>query len=314
VALAAVVPVAALALAGVRVRRVLALLQLPPPRGGIDLLALVSLAAAVGLLGLAAAQPAVARDVHEQERTDVQVLFVVDVSGSMAASATAESPTRLDRAIADAEKLRAAIPNVEAGVATLTDRVLPNLLPVADVPTFDATLERALGIEAPPPETSAVTATSYAALTQLATGNYYTAPKRIAVVLTDGESATFSPGDVARTLSRAPGVSLITVRVWADDESIFLPSGRIDPGYRPDPQGATTLRELADATNGSTFEESQLGRAAAALRERVGSGPTQRTTAVERSALPIAPYVALVALVPLAVLALRRARRLRASA
>ena len=313
-AIAAVLPVAALALSGIRVRRVLAVLKLPPPRGGLDLLALGSLAAAVVLLGLAAAQPAIARDVHAEERTDVQVLFVVDVSGSMAASVSPESPTRLDRAIADAEKLRAAIPNVEAGVATLTDRVLPNLMPVPDVPAFDATLERALGIESPPPETSAVTATSYAALTQLVTGNYFTAPKRVAVVLTDGESATFSPPDVGRALERAPGISLITVRVWAADESIHLPGGRIDPGYRPDPQGATTLRELADATNGSTFEESQLGRAAAALRRSVGSGPTQRTTAVERSALPIAPWVALVALVPLAVLARRRARRFRAGA
>ena len=313
-AIAAVLPAAAFALSGVRLRGVLAVLKLQPPRGGLDLLALASLATAVGLLGLAAAQPALARTVQQQERTDVQVLFVVDISGSMAAAATPESPTRLDRAIVDAEKLRAAIPNVEAGVATLTDRVLPSLLPVPDLPAFDATLERSLGIEAPPPETSAVTATSYTALAQLSTGNYFTAPNRVAVVLTDGESATFSAADVARALARAPGVSLITVRVWGADESIYLRGGRIDPGYRPDPQGAATLRELADATGGSTFDESQLGRAAAALRQRVGSGPTERTTAVERSAVPIAPYVALVALVPLAVLALRRVRRFRAKA
>ena len=294
-------------------RRVLAVLRLPPPRGGVDLLAFGSLAAAVGLLGLAAAQPAIARNVRERVRTDLQVLFVVDISGSMAASASPESRTRLDRAIADAQRLRAAIPNVEAGVATLTDRVLPDLLPVADEPAFDATLERAVGIETPPPETSAVTATSYEALTQLATGNYFTAPKRIAVVLTDGESATFSASDVARTLGRAPGVALITVRVWAANEAIYLPGGRIDPGYRPDPEGAVTLQELATATGGQAFEESQLGRAAAALRRRVGSGPTHETTAVERSATPIAPYVALVALLPLAVLARLRARRFRAA-
>ena len=60
----------------------------------------------------------------------------------MAAALTPRAPTRLDRAVSAAAALRASIPNVEAGIATLTDRVLPDLLPVADRPSFDATLAR----------------------------------------------------------------------------------------------------------------------------------------------------------------------------
>ena len=57
-------------------------------------------------------------------------LFVLDVSRSMAASATSDSPTRLDRAVdAPPSGCASPIPGVSAGVATLTDRVLPDLLP-----------------------------------------------------------------------------------------------------------------------------------------------------------------------------------------
>ena len=101
-------------------------------------------AAAVALLGLAAAQPALSDEALVPTRTDVAVLFVLDTSRSMAASLTPTSPTRLARAIKAAVALRAAIPEVPAGVATFTDRVLPDMLPVPDVAGFDAVLERAV--------------------------------------------------------------------------------------------------------------------------------------------------------------------------
>jgi hypothetical protein len=309
-AAAAILPVAELVFAATRVRRVLAAVRLPPPRGGVDAVALVALAAVVLLLGLAAAQPALARNVRQRERQDVEALFVVDVSGSMAASATAGSPTRLDRAIADAEQLRASIPQVPSGVATLTDRVLPDLLPVGDDAAFDATLRRAVGIDQPPP---AVNATSFAALTDVATGNYFTpsARRRIVVLLTDGESAPYDATAVTRAYARVPGIGLISVHVWKANEAIHLAEGRIDPGYRPDPGSALTLNELATATHGSTYDEDRLGAAASALRRLAGRGPTQPTTIVQREAVPLGPYVALTALLPLALATRRRSRRFR---
>lgn len=312
-AIAALLPVAALTFAATRVRRVLTAVRLSPPRGGVDLVALVALAAVVALLGLAAAQPALARNVREQERQDVQALFVVDVSGSMAASTTAGSPTRLDRAIADAERLRSTIPQVPSGVATLTDRVLPDLLPVGDTAAFDATLERAVGIEQPPPAVSAATATSFAGLTNVATGNYFPSSvrRRIVVLLSDGESAPYDVTSVARAYARPRGIDLISVHVWKANEAIHLPEGRIDPGYRPDPESGLNLSELATATHGATFDESRLGAAASALRRLAGRGPTRATTIVQRQAVPLGPYVALASLLPLAVAARRRSRRFR---
>ncbi len=312
-AAAALLPAAAFVIAATRVRRVLGALQLPTPRGGSDIVALVSLALVVALLGLAAAQPALARNVRERERQDVQALFVVDVSGSMAASAKGGSPTRLDRAIAIAKRLRSAIPQVPSGVATLTDRVLPDLLPVGDSAAFDATLERAVGIEQPPPEIGAVTATSFAGLTNVAAGNFFSpqARRRIVVLLTDGESVPYDPSAVARAFGRSPRIGLISVHVWGAHEAIHLADGGIDPGYRPDPESGLTLSELATATNGSSYGESQVGPAAAALRRMAGQGPTRATTIIQRQAVPLGPYVALCALLPLAVAAGRRVRRFR---
>ena len=79
----------------------------------------------------------------------------------MAAAPGPRSRTRLDRATAAAERLRAAIPEVPSGIATLTDRVLPDLLPVGDAGAFDATLRRAVAIEEPPPRALSLRATTF---------------------------------------------------------------------------------------------------------------------------------------------------------
>lgn len=309
VAAAALVPAAAFGFGARRVRRVLAALRLEPPRGGLDLVALGALLSIVVLLGLAAAQPAIARSVRERERADAQVLFVIDVSGSMAASESATAPTRLTRAIRVAERLRAAIQQVPSGVASLTDRVVPDILPVGDVSGFDATLERTVGIEQPPPEVGAVIATSFASLANVATGNFFSAPRRIVVLLSDGESVPYDSLAVARAFARPPSIAFLGVHVAARGERIYASDGRVDPGYQADPHSDVTMHDLASATGGSTFEESDLGGTAAALRRSVGSGPTQATTVSERDAFPLAPYVALAALVPAFLVVRRRVQR-----
>ena len=142
------------------------------------------------LLGIAAAQPAIRAPETANVRTDAQAMFVIDTSRSMLAGSGPGEPTRLARAQRAAMRLRSALDDVPAGVGTLTDRALPNLLPVADVAAFDATVERAIGIERPPPQEVNVTATTLAPLSELATQGYYSpsARRRLLVVLTDGES------------------------------------------------------------------------------------------------------------------------------
>jgi hypothetical protein len=308
-ALAALLPLGAVVLGRGRVGRVRRRLGLDPPsRAG-----LARLAAAVGaiaLLGLAAAQPALTSESHARERTDVAALFVLDNSRSMAAAATAASPTRLDRAVAAAVRLRAAIPEVPAGVATLSDRVLPDLLPVPDVAGFDAVVQRAVAVESPPPSATAVRATTYAALSDIASGDYFgpSVTRRVIVLLTDGESDPFDPGKLARELAARQGYRLLAVRFWGQNEAVYDNNGKPEAGYHPDPTGRALLAGLAGAAGGRAFEEGDLGAAASYLRRLAGSGPTV-SRALAPGQQPLAPYVAGLAVLLLLLALVRRDRR-----
>ena len=297
-ALAALLPLAAALLGGRRVAMARRTLGLAAPARRSGLARLAAAAVGIALLGLAAAQPALTHESRDRVRSDVQALFVLDTSRSMAASATAASPTRLDRAIAAAVRLRAAIPEVASGVATLTDRVLPDLLPVADTSGFDGVVRHAVGIESPGPRSQSVRATTYAALAGIPAGNYFdpSAKRRLVVLLTDGESTPVDSGEITRTLSAARGYELVTVRVWQARESVFGSDGRPEAEYRPDPAGREILAGLAAAAGGRAFEERQLGSASAYLRRIAGHGPTVVSRGTSRDRVPLAPYLAALAL------------------
>jgi von Willebrand factor type A domain len=309
VAAAVVLPVAAIAIAARRTRAVRIALRLRAPRGGTDLLALAALVGVFVLLALAATQPALSHDTVDRVRTDAQALFVLDTSRSMAAASTRSGPTRLARAKDAAAELRASIPDVESGIATLTDRVLPDLLPVPDIASFDATLQRAVGIEEPPPQSSGVRATTYTALAGIPASGFFApaAKQRVIVLLTDGESVPFDPGEIARALART---GVVVMRFWSPDESVFGAAGRPETAYRPDPGAPAALDALAAATGGGrAFGAGQIGAAAARLRALLGRGPTSAVVARTRRETPLAPYVALAALLPLTLLVARRSFR-----
>lgn len=301
-ALAAFIPLAAWAAGQRRVGAVRRTLGLASPTVAHSWRALAA-AGALALLGLAAAQPALTHTSAVRERSGIQALFVIDTSRSMAASATARSPTRLDRAIAAAVRMRAAIPNVAAGIATLTDRVLPDLVPVPDVAGFDAVAERAVAIEAPPPSETAVRATTYAALDQIASGNYFDphASRRVVVLLTDGESNPIDAGSIAQTLSPARGYRFVAVRFWHSDEAVYGAAGKPESAYQPDPLGRVVLSGLAGGLGGRAFEESSVGAATSYLQGIAGSGPTTSSHALTVSRHPLAPYAGALALVLLAL-------------
>jgi len=297
-ALAALLPLVAILAGRARVRGVRRALGLAPPRRrsvGRPTAALLG----VALLGLAAAQPALESRAAQRVRTGVAVLFVIDTSRSMAASATPSSPTRLDRALTAAVRLRAAIGAVPAGIATLTDRVLPDLLPVPDVAGFDAVAGRGVAIEDPPPFASAVRATTYDALSEVASGNYFapSAHRRIVVLLSDGESGPFDPAQVAAKLAAARGYRFLAMRFWGAGESVYDAGGRAEPGYHPDPAGAALLAGLASALRGRSFEEGDLGGASAYLRSLAATGRTVTRPGTERTQQALTPYVAAAALV-----------------
>jgi len=296
-ALAVLLPLGAAAHGRIRTAALARTLGLdPPPRWSLGRRSGAA-AAAVALLGLAATQPALSDQALVRTRTDVAVLFVLDTSRSMAASLTPTSPTRLARAIKAAVALRAAIEEVPAGVATLTDRVLPDMLPVPDVAGFDAVLEHAVAIENPPPVAKAVRATTYAALDDIATGNYFEphVTRRVIVFLTDGESNPFDAGALGREVGVKQGYRFLAIRFWSATEAVFDANGRPEPAYHPDPTGSVLLSQLAAALGGRSFEGSQSGAAASYLLQIVGRGPTSRARRV-LGQHALAPYVAGLAL------------------
>ncbi|MDX6438779.1 MAG: von Willebrand factor type domain [Gaiellaceae bacterium] len=279
---AAVLPLAALALARTRAARAATAVGLPARRLGLGRALL--LAAACCAFGLAAAQPALRRDDRREARTDVQALFVLDVSRSMLASSGPKGATRLDRARRAARELRAAIPQVPAGLAGLTDRVLPYLFPTVDARVFASTLRDAVKIESPPPQQVARVATSFDALASLGTQGFFPSglERRVCVVLTDGESSPFA--------GAGRGCRLVVVQLWDPAERIFR-NGRAEPQYRPDDSAPALASRL-----GPVARENEPGRARELLRAAVGDGPVRALAGGGRSTVELAPYAALAGL------------------
>jgi von Willebrand factor type A domain len=289
----AVVPVAAFAIAAARVEGVRRVLRLAPParRSGLGRAAL--LAAVVLLLVLAATQPAVRTQASVRARTDAAAFVVLDTSRSMLAAPSAGAPTRLRRAKEAALALGARLPGIPLGVATFTDRVLPDLFPTADHGAFDSTVE-AVTAEAPPPREVDTVATTFDALSTLATDGFFSpdARRRAVVVFTDGESRAFDAAGLADTFA-AHGIRLAVVQVGSGSDRIRRSDGTIEGAYRPDSALAReSITRLRSATGGGTDP-------VAVVRGALGAGPT-RVIGVEPRSRSLAPFAALLALVPLA--------------
>jgi hypothetical protein len=307
VAVAALLVLAAYAAGSRRVRQVRSALGLDPPSRGREWAYLAALAAVPLLLALVAMQPAWRTSTERRVRTDAQVFVAIDTSRSMLAAAGPTSPTRLDRAKAEAIAIRAALPDVAVGVGTFTDRVLPNLLPSPSERSFASTVRQAIGIEQPPPAAASVKATTLAALADVPAGGTFapSAKRRVLIVLTDGESRSFDPGSVAAALGRTPATALVLVHVWSAREAIYGADGTPEGAYRPDPSSTAALRSLAGATGGSVVAEGRAADAAKAVRAALGTGPTVRA-GVEQRTQTLGRYIALAALLPLAVVLWRR--------
>jgi hypothetical protein len=309
IALAAVVPLVAGLLAVRHADRVRRVLRLPPRTRRSRVVPAGALALAAALLGLAAAQPILEREVTLRVRSDTEVFVVVDVSRSMLASKDVESTTRLERANAAAVELREGLAGFRVGLGSLTDRVLPHLFPSPDEETFRSTVAGTLGIERPPPrENLSINATTLEALTGLATRRFYSrgATHRLAVVVTDGESRPVNEISVAARLRRPPAVETVFVHVWDEGERVYS-QGVPEPEYRPDTTARERLDRLADATDGGVYSEGELGAAAAKSRELLGEGPSV-VEAAKRERLPLSPYLAAAAFLPLGLLLVRRSR------
>lgn len=298
---------AAFAVGERRARRARAVLRLRPrsvPSLVADVAALVVLGA---LISIAAAQPVVSSIDTSKGRADAEVVMVVDITRSMLAQSGQSGPTRLERAQALAKDLRLRIPDVKVGVASVTDRVLPHLFPSLSPHAFSTTIERAIGIERPPPDRRARTrATALGSLPDVTRLNFFTkgVRRRLAVVFTDGETIPVGLGTLRARFVSEPRTSLVFVHVWGSDERIYMANGLAER-YRADPSSRETLAQIAAAADGSVFTESQPAPALAAIRRLVGTGP-EVAQGRELSAKALSPFVVGATFVPLLFLLRRR--------
>lgn len=290
-----------------RARQVRHALSLEEPSRRSFAPAALALSLVPALLGLALAQPVLRQDTTQRVRADAQAFYVFDTSESMRASSRPDGPTRLTRAIKAALRMRLALPEIPSGVATMTDRVLPDLFPTPNEEVFTATLDQSVGIERPPPKGFTRRATTFAALDAFVGTDFFSPGirHRLVILFTDGETAPYFSGDLAEELRQPPRTSFVIVRLWRPDERIYLPSGGSDPGYRPDPSSATDVRQLAAITGGGAFDEGAIGSAISAARRALGHGPIA-AVGVGLHVVALAKWIVLATLVPLVALLWRR--------
>jgi len=305
-ALAVVVPLAALWLTQVDMRRVRNLFSLAHPHrrelaGVIAALALLPI-----LLGVAAAQPVVVHHHSLGVRSDAQAFFVFDTSLSMSARTGPDGPTRLERAKREAADVIPSLGDIPVGLATMTDRVLPDLMPTPNFALALNVLRESVGIERPPPtQLYHGRATTFQALFPIANSQLYSpgVRHRILVVFTDGEDAPFRSVvdfDLARSMTIHP----LFVHVWAPTERVYI-HGRIDPKYRSDPTSGPVLSRFAAAAHGQVFAEDDTHGLVQAIRDEAGSS-SARTTIVGYARVALAPWFVLAGVIPLGFLLYRR--------
>jgi uncharacterized protein (DUF58 family) len=250
-------------------------------------------------------QPVVRTTTTLRARTDAEVFVVLDTSRSMVAAPSPGGTTRLATAKRLALALAVRLHGIPLGVATFTDRVLPDAFPTSDSRVFDSTVEAAR-IEDPPPRDSNTVATSFDALAALATEGFFSpsAHRRVVVVLTDGESRPFDPAQLAATL-REHGIQLAVARVGGATDRVWRADGTPEANFRPDPSLAQLSVARLAAAVGAT------GDLASVVLRTVGSGPTSRI-GVEPHSMTLAPVAAfLSALILVALLGGISAKSLR---
>jgi hypothetical protein len=296
-AVLALVPLAAVYAGTRRVERVRRVLRLAAPDGEPWVRRALLAALAIVLLAMAAMQPAVETQSAVRARTDAQAFVVVDTSRSMLAAPAPSGETRLARAKKVAAALGARLPDVPLGVATFTDRVLPDLFPTSDRGAYDSVVA-ALRIESPPPQQTNTVATTFGALSALATQGFFprSVAHRAVVLVTDAESRPFDPGSLAAAL-RSHGIQLAIVRVGSGVDRVWKPDGTPEANFRPDPAGARLTVERMD----EAMHISPGSSAASVVAAALGQGPT-KVVGVGPHTRTLAPIPALLALLAIGVL------------
>lgn len=307
VCLAVALPLVALWVTSRRAARARAALGLAAERPRPAILLGGATVAVALLASLAAANPVLLQRKPLQARTDAEAYVVLDITRSMLASSSAEGATRLARARRIASRVRAAATDVPFGLASFTNRVVPHVFPTLDGAVFGSGLDASIAIEQPPPDRApGAVLTAFDALAALQTHNFFSqqASRRVAVVVTDGETNPVRPETIQALRSR-PRLDVVVIRVWDASERIHRPRLAGDRAYLPAPESTATLAGFAAATGASVFDEGDVDRAADAVRRLLGTGEAVRA-GDELSARSLAGFTFALAFVPLAYVLWRR--------
>jgi hypothetical protein len=224
----------------------------------------------------------------------------------MGASAGPRRPKRIARALAAAAQMHFALREIPSGIATMTDRVVPNIFPTGSEQVFTAALADTVGIERPPPKGLNETATTFASLDTFAGTNFFSdgVARRLVILFTDGETAPYFAGDLHEALRPAPHTSFVIVRIGRPSERIFV-NGKPDRAYRPDPIAEHATGVLASTVGGRAFSESDVGGAIKAAQLFLGTGPLVGV-GEGLHVVALARWLVLASLLPLALLLWRR--------
>ena len=302
----ALLALGAFAVGELRSRRACAVLGLKPRPFRSTFADASALAAIAALVSLAATQPVISAVDESRGRADAEVIVVMDITRSMLAQRGRSNPNRLDRARVLAKELRSQLPEFRVGIASLTDRVLPHLFPSVSGNAFTSTVDRAVGIERPPPDRRArARATALGALPDVGRLNFFSqsARRRVAVVFTDGESIAIGLGTFRARFFSAR-IALVLVHVWQPDERVYGADGTPER-YRPDPGSRVALERVASSVDGAVFAEHELPQAHQTVRRLLGQGP-MTSQGRELTAVELAPFAVGAAFVPLLFLLRRR--------
>ena len=97
--------------------------------------------------------------------------------------------------------------------------------------------------------------------------------------------------------SVSPRTRFVIVRIGNSGEKIWF-KGRVDRGYRPDPNAGRATANLASTVQGRAFAEGDVTAATQASRRALGSGPLENVGRGLR-VFALAPWLALATLLPL---------------
>jgi hypothetical protein len=308
IALAGIVALVVLVAGDQRLRRVCAVVGLRPPTFHTTVPLVVAVVALTVFLSLAAAQPVLATQQKTSGRADAEVYFVFDISRSMGARSGPKAPTRLDRAKDVAKEIRAGLGGVPAGVASLTDRLLPHLFPSPSVNDFNAVVDRALGVDRPPARLAwgDTLGTRLAAVGELPDLGYFSeqARRRAVVILTDGETLEEGLNSLPSQLTRHQ-LHPFLIRIWGANERVYDPRGTVNPNYRPDPDSTALFDQLANSLQTRVYSAGDGSQVAAAIRTDLGQGPTT-TRGRELRSTTLTPWFVGLAFLPLLYILYRR--------